>query len=261
MIARRLRPASPSSLLDRQDRAITSARPRAVSRHVGRTRRRNHDGGATRTGGFVKADRIVGGIRRHLSEGAVDRLDQRDASRRVVDARLRQGPGRRSHPTGRHRDAASSSLASPVLHASPRPIHPRPRARGPCCRQGDAGRHLRGRDAAGGRDAGHAGRAWCDRARTGRDPASRRSTSRCLLLIRLFQHATTGSVRAWRARRFRRISASFHANSPPKRLVRTTWRRVAGRTVLRVPGAGMRAAIDWSSSGAGNVRRVGIRYR
>ena len=47
-----------------------------------RTRRRNHDGGATRTGGFVKADRIVGGIRRHLSEGAIDRLDQRDASRR-----------------------------------------------------------------------------------------------------------------------------------------------------------------------------------
>ena len=93
MIARRLLPASPSSLLDRQDRAITSARPRSVSRHVGRTRRRNHDGGATRTGGFVKADRIVGGIRRHLSEGAVDRLDQRDASRRVVDARLRQGPG------------------------------------------------------------------------------------------------------------------------------------------------------------------------
>ena len=86
-------PASPSSLLDRQDRAITSARPRSVSRHVGRTRRRNHDGRATRTGGLVKADRIVGGIRRHPSESAVDRLDQRDANRRVVDARLRQGPG------------------------------------------------------------------------------------------------------------------------------------------------------------------------
>ena len=74
MIARGLLPASPSDLLDRQDRAITSARPRSVSRHVGRTRRRNHDGGVTRTGGFVKADRLVGGIRRHLSEGAVDRL-------------------------------------------------------------------------------------------------------------------------------------------------------------------------------------------
>ncbi len=61
----------------------TRARPRAVSRHVGRTRRRHHDGGAPRPGG----------IRRHLSEGAVDRFDQRDASRRVVDARLRQGPG------------------------------------------------------------------------------------------------------------------------------------------------------------------------
>ena len=31
-----------------------------------------------------------------------------------------------------------------------------------------------------GRDAGHAVRAWCDRARTARDPASRRSTSRSL---------------------------------------------------------------------------------
>ena len=69
MIARRLLPASPASLLDRQDRAITSARPRSVSRHVGRPRRRNHDGRATRTGGLVKADRIVGGIRRHPVRG------------------------------------------------------------------------------------------------------------------------------------------------------------------------------------------------
>ena len=46
------------------------------------------------------------------------------------------------------------------------------------CRPAPAG--VRGRDAAGGRDAGHAGRAWCDRARTGRNPASRRSTSRSL---------------------------------------------------------------------------------
>ena len=85
MVARHLLPASPSYLLDRQDRVITGARPRSASRHVGRTRRRNHDGRATRTGGLVEADRIVGGIRRHPSEGAVDRFDQRDASRRVVD--------------------------------------------------------------------------------------------------------------------------------------------------------------------------------
>ena len=52
-----------------------------------------HQRRATRTGGLVTADRIVGGIRRHPSEGAVDRLDQRDPSRRVVDARLRQGLG------------------------------------------------------------------------------------------------------------------------------------------------------------------------
>ena len=70
MIARRLRSASPSYFLDLQDRVITSARPQSVSRHVGRTRRRNHDGRATRTGGLVIADRIVGGIRRHPSEGA-----------------------------------------------------------------------------------------------------------------------------------------------------------------------------------------------
>ena len=44
MIARRLLPASPSSLLDRQDRAITSARPRSVSRPVGRPRRRGKRG-------------------------------------------------------------------------------------------------------------------------------------------------------------------------------------------------------------------------
>ena len=94
MVARRLLPASPSYLLDRHDRVITGARPRVVSRHVGRTRRRNHDGRATRTGSLVEADRLVGGIRRHPSEGVVDRLDQRDASRRVVDTRLRrQGPG------------------------------------------------------------------------------------------------------------------------------------------------------------------------
>ena len=131
MVARRLRPASPSSLLDRQDRAITSTRPRSVSRHVGRTRRRNHDGRPTRTGGLVKADRIVGGIRRHPSEGAVDRLDQRDASRRVVNARLRQGP---ATITPRPVDTQMQLLpASPPPSSMFRrgPYHPRPRSRGP----------------------------------------------------------------------------------------------------------------------------------
>ena len=67
MVARRLLPASPAYLLDRQNRVITGARPRSVSRHVGRTRRRNHDGRATRTGGLVEANRVVGGIRRVLT--------------------------------------------------------------------------------------------------------------------------------------------------------------------------------------------------
>ena len=112
MVARRLLPASPAYLLDRQDRVITGARPRSVSRHVGRTRRRNHDGRATRTGGLVEADRIVGGIRRHPSEGAVDRLDQRDASRRVVDTWSGR-PGSlltlAPHRSGRAGSAASGS--------------------------------------------------------------------------------------------------------------------------------------------------------
>ena len=113
MVARRLLPASQAYLLDRQDRVITGARPRSVSRHVGRTRRRNHDGRATRTGGLVEADRIVGGIRRYPSEGAVDRLDQRDASRRVVDTCLRQGPG--------DDHARSVDTEMPRLPASPPP--------------------------------------------------------------------------------------------------------------------------------------------
>ena len=91
MVARRLLPASPAYLLDRQDRVITGARPRAVSRHVGRTRRRNHDGRATRTGG----------------------LDQRDASRRAVDTCLRQGPG--------DDHARSVDTEMPLLPASPPP--------------------------------------------------------------------------------------------------------------------------------------------
>ncbi len=71
----------------------------------------------------------------------------------------------------------------------------------------------------------------------------RAETTTRLVLIRLFQQATTGSVSAWRARRFRRISGSFSGNLRPTRPVRTTWRRAAGRTALCVPGAGTRAAI------------------
>ncbi len=73
--------------------------------------------------------------------------------------------------------------------------------------------------------------------------SSHRAVFRALVLIRLFQQATTGSVSAWRARRFRRISGSFSGNLRPPRPVRTTWRRAAGRTALCVPGAGTRAAI------------------
>ena len=73
-------------------------------------------------------------------------------------------PGGRSHTIGRYQDAASSSLASPVLRISGRPMHPRPRSKVPDCRRGEARRHPRGRHEVGGRDAGHAVSAWCDRA-------------------------------------------------------------------------------------------------
>jgi hypothetical protein len=43
MVVRHLLPASPSELLNRHDRAITGTRPRSVSRHVRRSRRRHHD--------------------------------------------------------------------------------------------------------------------------------------------------------------------------------------------------------------------------
>ena len=64
-----------------------------------------------------------------------------------------------------------------------------------------------------------------------------------LLLIRLFQQATICSVGAWRAHRFPRICGNSSANSRPRRPVRTTWLRVAGRTGSCDFAAGTRAAI------------------
>ena len=81
-----------------------------------------------------------------------------------------------------------------------------------------------------------------------------------LLLIRLFQHATICSVGACRARRFRRICATFSVNSLPKRPASGIWLRVAGRRVSDARAVDTGVRTPWRS-GAGNVPNVGIRYR
>jgi len=50
------------------------------------------------------------------------------------------------------------------------------------------------------------------------------------LLIRLFQPATSCSVRVWRARHFRRICANFSVNSQQRTPANSISLRAAGRT-------------------------------
>jgi len=54
--------------------------------------------------------------------------------------------------------------------------------------------------------------------------------ARMLLLIRLFQPATSCSVRVWRARHFRRICANFSVNSQQRTPANSISLRAAGRT-------------------------------
>ena len=75
------------------------------------------------------------------------------------------------------------------------------------------------------------------------EAATPEAATRRLLLIRLFQHATTCSVGTCRALVFRGIWASFSVSSPPMRPVRSTWWHVAGRTDSSARGADMAAPI------------------
>ena len=72
------------------------------------------------------------------------------------------------------------------------------------------------------------------------------------LLIRLFQQATICSVGVWRGLRFQRICASSNGNSLLRRHVKTTWRRVAGRTASHVPAAGTGGRIGCRNIDGGN---------
>ena len=176
MVARSFLPPTPSNPLNSQDRTIPDARPRSVSRHVGRTRRRNHDRGATRTGGLAEADRIVGGIRRHAAKSPAA------ASISVMPVVASSTfPSVRAWATiTPDRSTPRCSFFQPRL---PRPpcfaaAHsPSPTIESPVlstmrCVPAPAWARQ-----AWGRDADHAVRAPCDRAQRGRGPTSRRSTS------------------------------------------------------------------------------------
>ena len=93
MVARRLLPLPSSDVLHPPDRPIASTRPRSPSGHTCRFGRWHHNLRATRTRGIVEGDRVVGGVRRDARHVAVDRRDQIDARRRVIERRLGQDFG------------------------------------------------------------------------------------------------------------------------------------------------------------------------
>ena len=93
MVARRLLPLPSSDVLHHPDRPIASTRPRSPSAHTCRFGRWHHNLRATRTRGIVEGDRVVGGVRRDARHVAVDRRDQIDARRRVIERRLGQDFG------------------------------------------------------------------------------------------------------------------------------------------------------------------------
>src|SRR5438270_13346718 len=60
-------------------------------------------------------------------------------------------------------------------------------------------------------------------------PLSNIQPTSCLMLIRLFQQATSCSVGTWLGRRFPRLCADSNRNLPAKRLATSTWLPAAGR--------------------------------
>ena len=69
-------------------------------------------------------------------------------------------------------------------------------------------------------------------------------TSR-LLIIRLLQHAPTGSVEGCHDRRSPKRSASFNPTSLRRRPASSTWRLVGGRMASSVLDAGMGEPTNW----------------
>jgi hypothetical protein len=86
-----------------------------------------------------------------------------------------------------------------------------------------------------------------------RAPREDRGRSSELLLIRLFQQTTMGSVERCRDRPSPRASGSFKRISPATKPARTTWPRVGGRTGSLALGAGMGGRTLWSAGVGGNA--------
>ena len=66
-----------------------------------------------------------------------------------------------------------------------------------------------------------------------------------LLIIRLLQHAPTGSVEGCHDRHSPKLCASFNPTSRRRRHASSTWRRVGGRTASSVLDAGMGEPTNW----------------
>ena len=92
-IAGLLLPPTAADLLHLLDRAIPSARPWSPSRHTCRLARWDHDGRTPCRGRSVERDRVVGRVSRDACDVGVERLDQADGGRRVIDRRLGQRVG------------------------------------------------------------------------------------------------------------------------------------------------------------------------
>ena len=93
MVAGHLLPPPATDCLHRRDGAIPRTRPWSPARHTRRPVRWNDDGLATSSRGLVDGDRIVGRVSRDTRDVVVDRLDQADASGRVIDRRIGQRVG------------------------------------------------------------------------------------------------------------------------------------------------------------------------
>ncbi len=124
MIASLLLPPTAADLRHLLDRAIPSARPWSPSRHTGRLVRWDHDGRAACRGRIVERDRVVGRVGRDAGDVGVERLDQADAGRRVIDGRLSQRVGDdHAGPVDAEMELLPASLATTaVLRRGPFPF-------------------------------------------------------------------------------------------------------------------------------------------
>lgn len=82
-----------------------------------------------------------------------------------------------------------------------------------------------------------------------------------LVLIRLFQQTTSGSVRGCRARHFRRLCANSSRSLLAKKPANSIWPLAAGRMASCVRDAGAGGPMNWRDQDTGNVPPVGAKFR